>query len=486
MVLIPFAPVPCYVADRDQTPQWSVNMTWRAYLDDHQHRFVDELLGFVRIPSVSAADPFAGDVKRAAEWVANRLQTAGAEHVSVMPTGGHPVVYGDWLHAGADKPTVLIYGHFDVQPAEPLDLWESPPFEPEIRDGCVFGRGASDDKGGMLIPIVAFEALMKGQAGVPVNVRFLFEGQEEIGSPELPAFVAAHRAMLSCDMIFSSDGLQWSADEANLVTGLKGLVGLEVTVTGPKSDQHSGLHGGGIANPLQALSHVLASMKGLDGRIMVGGFYDPVVDLTDEDRAEIARVPWDEAAYIADLGVPDIFGEAGYSTRERLWARPTLEINGITGGYQGGGSKTVLPARASAKITCRLVADQQPDKIFECISDHVHRHLPPGVRATVDRLQGSADPYLMPRRHNASQVAGETLQEIYGKAPYITRLGGSIPVMSVFLKELGVHTTMFGFSVGDENLHAPNEFFRLVNFRRGQQAYCRLLERLGGNNVPHS
>lgn len=461
-------------------------MTWQTFLDDHQQRFIDELLDFVRIPSVSAAQEYAADVQRAGGWVADRLRSAGAQNVAVMPTGGHPVVYGDWLHAGPDKPTVLIYGHFDVQPAEPFDLWQSPPFEPEIRDGCVFGRGASDDKGGMLIPIVAFEALMQGGAGVPVNVKFLFEGQEEIGSPELPAFVAAHRTMLSCDMIFSADGLQWSEDEANLVTGLKGLVGLEVTITGPAGDQHSGLHGGGIANPLQALSHVLASMKDLDGRITVDGFYDPVVDLTGEDRDEIARVPWDEAAYVAELGVPEVFGETGYSTRERLWARPTLEINGITGGYQGGGSKTVLPAKASAKITCRLVADQQPDTIFELIRDHVHRHLPPGVRANVDRLQGSADPYLMPRGHNASQVAGETLREIYGKAPYVTRLGGSIPVMSVFLNELGVHATMFGFSVGDENLHAPNEFFRLINFRRGQQAYCRLLERLGGMDAPPS
>lgn len=459
-------------------------MNWQKYLDDHQQKFVDELLDFVRIPSVSAAENYAEDVKRAAGWVADRLQAAGVQNVAVMPTGGHPVVYGDWLNAGADKPTVLIYGHFDVQPAEPFDLWKSPPFEPEIRDGCVFGRGASDDKGGMLIPIVAFEALMQGEADIPVNVKFLFEGQEEIGSPELPAFVASNRAMLSCDMIFSSDGLQWSADEANLVTGLKGLVGLEVTVTGPASDQHSGLHGGGIANPLQALSHVLASMKGLDGRITVEGFYDPVIELTDEDRAEIALVPWNEAAYVADLGVSEVFGEAGYSTRERLWARPTLEVNGITGGYQGGGSKTVLPAMASAKITCRLVADQKPDKIFELIQDHVQRHLPPGVRAKVDRLQGSADPYLMPRGHNASQVAADTLKEIYDKEPYVTRLGGSIPVMSVFLKELGVHTTMFGFSVGDENLHAPNEFFRLINFRRGQQAYCRLLERLGGADIP--
>ncbi len=453
-------------------------MTWQAYLDAHQERFESELLDFVRIPSVSADASYAADVERAAQWVATRLDAAGAENIEVLPTGGHPVVYGDWLHAGADKPTVLIYGHFDVQPGEPFELWDSPAFEPEIRNGCVFGRGASDDKGGMLIPILSFEAMLRGGSGVPVNVKFIFEGQEEIGSPQLPEFVAQHRDLLACDMIFSADGLQWTADESNLVTGLKGLVGLEITVTGAQGDQHSGLHGGGIANPLQALSQVLASLKDTEGRITVDGFYDDVLDLTEEDRADIARVPWDEAAYVSELGIPEVFGEPGYTTRERLWARPTLDINGLTGGYQGGGSKTVLPAKASAKVTCRLVANQKPDRIFELISQHVEHHLPRGVRVSVERLQGSADPYQMPRNHNASRVAGEVLTEIYGAEPYITRVGGSIPVTSVFLNELGAHTIMFGFSIGDENLHAPNEFFRLVNFRRGQKAYCRLLEKL--------
>lgn len=238
------------------------------------------------------------------------------------------------------------------------------------------------------------------------------------------------------------------------------------------------MHGGGIANPLQALSHALASLKDTDGRIQVDGFYDDVVDLTEEDLAAIARVPFDEAAYVTDLGVSEVFGEIGYTTRERLWGRPTLELNGLTGGYQGHGSKTVLPAQASAKITCRLVANQNPDRVFDLISEHVSKHLQPGVEARVDRLQGSADPFLVPARHSASQIAEEVLREVYGKEPFLTRLGGSIPVMSIFLKELGVHGVMFGFSVGDENLHAPNEFFRLANFDRGQVAYCRLLEKL--------
>ena len=454
-------------------------MGWQEYLKDHQARFVTELLDFVSIPSVSASQQYRGDVDRAAQWVADRMTIAGLKNAGVLPTAGHPVAYADWLEAGPDKPTILIYGHFDVQPAEPFELWESPPFAPEIRQGRVYSRGASDDKGGMLIPILALEAMLQAEGALPVNVKLLFEGQEEIGSPELPDFIAANRDRLTCDMIFSADGLQWTADEPNLVTGLKGLVGLEIFVTGPRGDQHSGLHGGGVANPLQALSHIIASLKGLDGRVTVSGFYDDVVDLTDADRDMIARVPFDEAAYCAELGVPEIFGEDGYSTRERLWARPTLEINGLTGGYQGQGSKTVLPAQASAKITCRLVAAQRPDQIYAQIATHVETHCPPGVTARVERLQGSADPFLVPTGHNASHIAGEVLRQVYGKEPFVTRVGGSIPVMTIFLRELGVHPVMFGFSIGDENLHAPNEFFRLVNFERGQVAYARLLERLG-------
>ncbi|MBL4768884.1 MAG: dipeptidase [Rhodobacteraceae bacterium] len=454
-------------------------MNWQEYLTANNPRFVEELLEFVRIPSVSANVAYADDVMRAAEWVTARLNSAGMENVSIMPTAGHPVVTADWLHAGSDKPTVLIYGHFDVQPAEPFDLWDSPAFEPEVRHGCVFGRGASDDKGGMLIPVLSVEAMLKTTGKLPVNVKFFLEGQEEIGSPDLPDFIAEHRDKFSCDMIFSADGLQWTADEPNLVTALKGLVGLEITVSGPSSDLHSGLHGGGVANPLQCLSQILTSLKGADGRIQVDGFYDDVVELTVEDRDAIARVPFDESDYTTELGVPEVFGEVGYSTRERLWGRPTLELNGLTGGYQGLGTKTVLPAQASAKITCRLVANQTPDQIFELIKVHVARHVPVGVIAKVERLAGSADPFLVPGGHNASQAASEVLREVYGKEPYVTRLGGSIPVMTMFLRELGVHGVMFGFSVGDENLHAPNEFFRLANFDRGQTAYCRLLEMLG-------
>lgn len=454
-------------------------MGWTDYLKDNEARFVAELQDFVRIPSVSASAEHVGDVVAAGNWVVDRLKRAGIQNVQMHPTAGHPVVYGDWLHAGADKPTVLIYGHFDVQPAEPFDLWDSPPFSAELRDDKIWGRGASDDKGGMLIPILSAEALLQTTGILPVNVKFFLEGQEEIGSPDLAPFIAANRAMLKADMIFSADGSQWSVDQPALTTGLKGLVACEVTVTGARSDQHSGQQGGGIANPIHGLSQIIAGMKGPDGRIKVAGFYDDVLDITVEDRAAMARVPFDEAAYIAGLGIPDVFGEKGYTTRERLWARPTFELNGMWGGYSGKGIKTVLPAEAHAKISCRLVANQKPDAIFDLLKAHIDSHCPQGLRVTVTRLPGSADPFLTPAGHNASAVATQVLTEVYGRAPYITRTGGSIPVMTMLLRQLGVHATVFAFGLPDENLHAPNEFFRLANFRTGMVAYGRLLERLG-------
>ena len=342
-------------------------MSWNNYLEDNQNRFVGELSDFISIPSVSASDEHFKDVEKAGEWVVARLKQAGLKNARMMPTETHPVVYGDWLQAGEDKPTILVYGHFDVQPADPLDLWDSPPFEPIVKDGKIYGRGASDDKGNMLAPILAAEALLSSTGQLPVNLKFFFEGQEEIGSPTLAPFIKENAKLLNADMIFSSDGGQWGENQPSLVTGLKGLVGCEVTVSGAKGDQHSGMHGGGIANPIHALSHIIASMKGIDGKITVDGFYDDVVDLTAEDKKAIAKIPFDDENYAKELGVTETFGEVGYTTPERLWARPTYELNGIWGGYQGKGTKTVLPAKAHAKITCRLVANQKPEKIYELL-----------------------------------------------------------------------------------------------------------------------
>ncbi len=450
-----------------------------TWLDREQDRYIAELLDFIRIPSVSAKPENIPDVRRAAEWVAARVTKVGMEHAQVMATAGHPVVVADWLHAGSDKPTVLIYGHFDVQPAEPFDLWTTPPFEPVVADDIIRGRGASDDKGGMLIPILAVEALLATTGRLPVNVKFFFEGQEEIGSPDLPPFVAANADLLKADMIFSADGLQWAPGQPQIVEALKGLVSMEVVVNGPRSDQHSGMQGGGIANPAMALAQILASLKSADGLVTVAGFYDDVLPLSDDTRAAIARVPYDEAEYLAESGAPATFGEPGYTTRERLWARPTLDVNGLTSGWQGAGTKTVLPAEARAKITCRLVAAQTPEGVFAAIRAHVLAHTPPGVIADVVQNPGRADPFQIPSGHNATAIAAGVLAETYGVEPFRTRVGGSIPVMTTLIDTLGVHAVMFGFSHGDENIHAPDEFFRLDAFRLGQTAYVNLLETLG-------
>lgn len=454
---------------------------WQAYLDREQDRFVAELIDFVRIPSVSAKPENIPDVRRAADWVASRLVRAGIGNARVLPTTGHPVVYADWLQAGPEAPTILIYGHFDVQPAEPFDLWTSSPFQPEVRDGRLWGRGASDDKGGMLIPILVVEAMLQTAGRLPVNVKFFFEGQEEIGSPDLPDFVAANADLLKADMIFSADGLQWSPDQPQIVEALKGMVSLEVVVRGPRADQHSGLHGGGIANPALALTQLVASMRAADGTITVAGFYDDVAPLPEETRTAIARIPYDETEYLAETGAQATWGEPGYTTRERLWARPTLDVNGLTSGWQGAGGKTVLPAEARAKITCRLVADQSPERVLARIRAHVAVHCPPGVIAEVVQNPGRGDPFQTPAGHNASKVAQDVLAEVYGREPYLTRLGGSIPVLTTLRDALGVHAVMFGFSHADENLHAPDEFFRLDVFRKGQRAYGLLLERLAPN-----
>ncbi len=450
---------------------------WKNYLEEHKSRFVEALMDFLRIPSISSLPEHAGDVERAADWVAERMKAAGIEGVRVLPTGGHPVVYGEWLHAPG-KPTVLIYGHFDTQPVDPLDLWSSPPFEPVIRKGRVYARGASDDKGNMLIPILAAEALLVGQGALPVNLKLFFEGQEEIGSPNLPAFLPKHRDLLACDLVISADGGQWSEEQPSLCIGSKGICAIQLDVQGAKTDLHSGMYGGTVHNPIHALAQLLNSMRSPEGKILVEGFYDDVNPLTDEEQAQIAAVPFDGENYKEDLGVDDLYGEPGFTTLERAWARPTLEVNGIWGGFQDEGIKTVLPAEAHAKITCRLVPNQEPGRIVELIASHAERHRPPGVTVTACGLSFMAQPYLMPPDHPSHQSAHSVLEELYGVAPYYTRMGGTLPVCSLFLEHLGVHVVSFAFGLKDEQIHAPNEFFRLSSFERGQRAYCMLLERL--------
>jgi acetylornithine deacetylase/succinyl-diaminopimelate desuccinylase-like protein len=450
---------------------------WKNYLEANQDRYLKELLEFLSIPSISSLKEHKADVAKAGEWVAARLQAAGIENVQVLPTGGHPVVYGDWMHA-PDKPTVLIYGHFDTQPVDPLELWTQPPFEPALKDNRVYARGASDDKVNMLAPILAVEALLSSESRLPVNVKCFFEGQEEIGSPQLPEFISANRQRLACDLILSADGGQWDEDQPALMIGLRGLCNLQIDVRAARSDTHSGTFGGTIMNPIHALVRLIDTMHTPQGAIAVEGFYDAVRPLTEPEQDQIAEIPFDEADYKAELGVDALFGEPGYSTYERAWIRPTLEVNGIWGGFQGEGVKTVLPGSAHAKISCRLVPDQDPAQILKLLTTHIEKHTPPGVKVALDLNPSTADPYLIPFDHPGNQAAADVHKELFGKEPYYARMGGSIPVCGIFLKELGAYTVNFAFGLKDENVHGPDEFFRLKSFSRAQLAYGMLLEQL--------
>jgi len=450
---------------------------WKNYLEANQDRYLKELLEFLSIPSVSSLKEHMEDVLKAAEWVVARLQTAGFENVRILPTGGHPVVYGDWLHA-PDRPTVMIYGHFDTQPVDPLELWSRPPFEPEVKNDRVYARGASDDKGNMLAPILAVEALLSSEGRLPVNLKCFFEGQEEIGSPQLPEFISANRQLLACDLIYSADGGQWDEDQPALMIGLRGLCNLQIDVRAARSDTHSGTFGGTIMNPIHALVRLIHTMHTPRGRIAVEGFYDAVRPLSKTEQEQIAEIPHDEADYMAKLGVDELFGEPGYSTYERAWTRPTLEVNGIWGGFQGEGVKTVLPSTAHAKVSCRLVPDQEPGRIIELLGTHIEKHTPPGVKVTVVPNPSVADPFLIPYDHPGNLVAVDVHRKIFGKEPYYARMGGSIPVCGIFLKELGAYTVNFAFGLNDENIHGPDEFFRLKSFSRAQLAYGMLLKQL--------
>ncbi len=452
-------------------------VSWIEYLEKNESRFIGELEDFLRIASISALSENVSEVERAGEWAAQRLREAGIEKVEVMPTDGHPVVYGEWLHA-SDAPTILIYGHFDTQPVDPLDLWDHPPFEPTIKNDRIYARGATDDKGNMLIPILAAEALLKTEGTLPINVKFFFEGQEEIGSPQLPDFLANHKDLLACDLILNADAGQFSEDHPGLHVGLRGICGLQIDVQGPDHDLHSGTYGGAVQNPIHAIAQLLSSMRSPKGKILVDRFYDNVIPLTEEERKRIATIPFDEEEYKEEIGVEELFGEPGYSTRERTWIRPTLEVNGIYGGFQGEGTKTVLPSEAHAKITCRLVPDQDPDRIIQCLERHIATHRPPGVTVKTRNLSIGAKPYLIPPDHPGNEAAAAVLEELYGVAPYYTRMGGTVPITSLFLEHLKAYSVSFAFGLPDERMHSPNEFFRLKSLRRGQRAYALILKLL--------
>ncbi|MBX6378679.1 MAG: dipeptidase, partial [Clostridia bacterium] len=425
----------------------------------------EELASFLRIPSVSALPAHAEDVRRAAEWVAAALREAGLERVAVLPTAGHPVVCGEWMHAEG-APTALVYGHYDVQPVDPLDEWETPPFEPSFRGGRVYARGASDDKGQVFAHIKAVQGLLALQGRLPVNLRFVIEGEEEIGSPNLADFLRTHPDRARADVAVISDSTMLAPGVPTLCYGLRGLAACQVDVSGPRSDLHSGLYGGVAPNPLHALAELIASLHDDDGRVAVPGFYDDVRPLSQEEREAFAALPFDEAELRATVGAPDLVGEAGYTPLERLWARPTLEVNGAWGGFQGDGTKTVIPARAHAKITCRLVPDQDPGRVLDALEAHLHRRCPRGVVVSVRRFAGSARACLTPVDHPAVQAAARALRRAFGAEPRFVRMGGSIPIVETLHHELGLPVVLMGFALSTENFHAPNEHFHLENFDR--------------------
>jgi acetylornithine deacetylase/succinyl-diaminopimelate desuccinylase-like protein len=437
---------------------------WQDYLEKNKDRFLNEMLDLLRIPSVSAKKEHKDDMIRCAEAVQKSLLASGCDKAEVMPTAGHPVVYGEKM-VNPSLPTVLVYGHYDVQPPEPLELWHSGPFDPVIKDGKVFARGSADDKGQFYMHIKALEILTQTNS-MSTNIKFLIEGEEEVGSPNLGAFVAKHKDMLKADVILISDSSMLSMENPSLDTGVRGLSYIEVEVTGANRDLHSGTYGGAVANPITILAQMIASCHDENNHITIPGFYDDVVVATEEERALLNKAPYDEAAYKEDLGVKELWGEKGYSTYERTGIRPTLEVNGIWGGYTGEGAKTVLPSKAYAKISARLVPNQSSKKITDILLNYFKSIAPPSVEVKAE-LHHGGEPYMTPIDSKGYQAAAKAVEATFGKAPIPVRGGGSIPICSILEKELGIKIVFMGFGLDNDNLHSPNEKYNLENYFKG-------------------
>jgi acetylornithine deacetylase/succinyl-diaminopimelate desuccinylase-like protein len=447
-----------------------------AYVDANRGRFVDDLIEWVRIPSVSSDPKHTPDVARNADHLANTLRALGAGRVEVWPTAGHPAVFAEWMRAPG-KPTLLVYGHHDVQPVDPLNEWVTPPFEPSMRGGRLWGRGVVDDKGQVFIHAKAIEAFVKTVGGLPINLRMIVEGEEEVGSLNLDKLLRDHAADLAADFVCVSDTAMFGRGIPSLCVGLRGLAYVEVFVDGPAVDLHSGSFGGGVANPVNALAHMLATLHDADGRITVEGFYEHVLPLKDGERREIASLPFDEKEWLRSTGAPAVFGETGYSTLERVWARPTLDVCGISGGFQGEGAKTIIPARASAKVSCRLVPDQEPDDIVRKLTAHFTRVAPPGVRIRVENLHGGR-PYLAPTDHPVYEIAKRAFSKAFGKPTVFMREGGSIPFVRTIADATGKPCLLMGFGQPDENAHAPNEWLDLENYHLGIKSAVYLYDEI--------
>lgn len=437
---------------------------WKEYQEENKDRFLDELLELLRIPSVSADSKHNDDVKKCAEMVCQRLKEAGAGKAEIHETAGHPIVYGEKI-TDSGLPTVLVYGHYDVQPPDPLELWNSGPFDPVIKDGRIYARGACDDKGQFYMHVKAFETMAK-TGTLTCNVKFMIEGEEEVGSENLETFVQENKELLKADVVLISDTSMLSMEHPSIETGLRGLAYMEVEVTGPNRDLHSGVYGGAVANPVSALCKMIASLHDENNQVNIPGFYDDVTELSEEERTALNKAPFDLEEYKKDLGVKELWGEKGYSTLERTGIRPTLEVNGIWGGYTGEGAKTVLPAKAFAKISMRLVPNQKSKKIEQLFTDHFQKIAPPGVTVKVSPIHGG-EPAVTPTDSEAYKAAEKAIEATFGKKPIPTRGGGSIPIVALFEDVLGIKSVLLGFGLDNDNLHSPNEKFDLFNYYKG-------------------
>lgn len=445
-------------------------------VQSEMEELTQELFQFLRIPSVSARSEHREDTREAARWVAEHLRNAGLE-ASLVETPGHPVVLGEWRGAGPDAPTLLIYGHYDVQPPEPLELWTSPPFEPQIRDGKIYGRGTADDKGQLFLHLKALEILLRTRGTLPVNVIVLAEGEEEIGSTHLLPFLESHRGRLACDAVVISDSQMFAPGQPSLLYSLRGLAYLEIHVRGARSDLHSGAYGGAVPNPAAILSRLLASLHDEEGRVTIPGFYDSVLEWDEAARQSIVELPFDEEAFRQEVGAPRLDGEAGFSTLERLWTRPTCEINGLRSGYIGEGAKTVLPAEAMAKVSFRLVPDQDPKEVEEQLRRYLAREVPSSVTLEVASLH-SGSPWRGDPDGPFFHAAARALERTFGKAPVLTGEGGSIPIVADFERELNAPAILLGFALPGANMHAPDEWFPYAHLELGIATLIHLYEEL--------
>lgn len=455
----------------------SASDTARKYARENGSRFKDELFEMLRIPSLSGDPAHAGDVRQMAEWLASHMRDLGLAKVAVMETAGHPVVYGEWMGAGPDKPTVLVYGHYDVVPASMEDGWDTDPFEPIEKDGIIYARGATDDKGQLFIHVKALESYLKTEGSAPVNIKYLIEGEEEVSSPNLLPFIQEHLDLLQADVCVISDSSMATIEEPAITHSLRGMTYIELEVSGPREDLHSGFFGGAVHNPGNALSEIIASMYSDDKTIAIEGFYDDVVDLTDEEREMIARTDMSEQQLHDATGSPKPWGDERYTIKERVSARPTLDVNGLWSGYSGPGPKTIIPASAGAKISSRLVANQDPEKIFELIKAHVERVAPPTVNVEV-RLLTTGRPALIPFDLPEMQAAARAYEKGWGHAPVFTRGGGSIPVVADITDLMKIPVVMMGYGLDTDGLHAPNEHYRIEMFERGIETAIVYLEEL--------